>query len=358
LSEEAVAPGTFPIGETEPDYPLLRDDIPYILLDDVQENYQQFHTEALSYIHGWMAIPLRARGKLTGFISLDGKEPGQFTEKDAQLALTYADQVSIALENARLFSDLESELKERKKLIAELEQKNAELERFTYTVSHDLKSPLITINGFLGHLEEDISSGNVQRFKEDSQRIREAVRKMHLLLDELLELSRIGRLMNPPESIPFEEIVTEALEIVHGQLEARGVTVTLAPNLPAVYGDRQRLIEMLQNLLDNAVKFMGDQPDPCIEIGQQGEEQGQPIFYLRDNGVGIPLEYHERIFGLFDKLDKNSEGTGVGLALVKRIIEHHGGRIWVESEASSHGEAGRGSTFFFTLAKDRDKTDV
>ena len=240
---------------------------------------------------------------------------------------------------------------ERENLIRELEAKNAELERFTYTVSHDLKAPLITINGFLGHLQEDVASGNSQQIEHDSQRIREAVRKMHLLLNELLELSRIGRMMNPPETIAFDELAHEALDVVHGQLEARGVAVTLGPNLPTVYGDRQRLIEVLQNLIDNAVKFMGDQSEPRIEIGQNGDENGKPIFYVKDNGIGILPDYHTRIFGLFDKLDANSEGTGVGLALVKRIIEYHGGRIWVESASPPQGDAGHGSTFYFTLEK-------
>jgi signal transduction histidine kinase len=233
---------------------------------------------------------------------------------------------------------------ERENLISELETKNAELERFTYTVSHDLKSPLITINGFLGYLQDDIASGNTDRIKRDSQRIHEAVEKMHQLLRELLELSRIGRMMNPPELFPFEGLAREALVIVHGQLELRGVTFTLGPDLPVVYGDRQRLLEVLQNLIDNAVKFMGDQLNPHIEIGQQGEEDGKPVFYVKDNGIGIPSEYHERVFGLFDKLDAKTDGTGIGLALVKRIVEFHGGRIWVESEA------GTGATFYFTLS--------
>jgi PAS domain S-box-containing protein len=233
---------------------------------------------------------------------------------------------------------------EREKLISELESQNAELERFTYTVSHDLKSPLITITGFVGYLEEDATSGNMERLRGDIQRIQGAVEKMQRLLDELLELSRIGRLMNPPEEVPFEEIVNNALDNVHGQLEERGVAVTLGPNLPSVHGDRQRLVEVLQNLVDNAAKCMGEQSDPHIEIGQQCEEDGKPVFYVKDNGIGIAPEYHEKIFGLFEKLDAKTEGTGIGLALVKRIVEFHGGRIWVESAA------GKGATFYFTLA--------
>jgi len=232
---------------------------------------------------------------------------------------------------------------ERENLIAELTSKNAELERFVYTVSHDLKSPLVTISGFLGYLEQDAATGNMERLNNDTHRIQEAVYKMQELLDELLKISRVGRMINDPEMIPFDELVKEALDIVHGRLVENSVVVHSQPTLAVVYGDRVRLVEVIQNLVDNAAKYMDGQIDPQIEIGQRGEEEGMPIFFVKDNGPGVPQEYHEYIFGLFNKLDAKSEGTGVGLALVKRIIEFHGGRIWVESET------GAGSTFLFTL---------
>ncbi len=232
---------------------------------------------------------------------------------------------------------------EREKLINELEGKNSELERFTYTVSHDLKSPLITIKGFLGFLEQDAANGNIVRLKADIQRISNATEKMQLLLNDLLELSRVGRLVNPSQSVNFQELVREAIELVHGQIQSRGIQISIQENLPAVYGDKQRLVEVLQNLIDNAAKFMGDQSVPRIEIGLNGYERGLPVFYVRDNGIGIDPAHHDRIFGLFNKLDAASEGTGIGLALVKRIIEIHGGRIWVQSETD------KGATFFFTL---------
>jgi PAS domain S-box-containing protein len=241
---------------------------------------------------------------------------------------------------------------EREKLIVELEEKNAELERFTYTVSHDLKSPLITIRGFLGFILEDSKNGNFTRLESDIQRVSAATEKMQTLLNDLLELSRVGRLVNKPREIAFNDLVRETLELLHGRISQSGVTVSLAENLPLIYGDYERLVEVMQNLIDNACKFMGDQPVPRIEIGQQSVEKDMPVFYVRDNGMGIAPEFHERIFGLFNKLDARSDGTGVGLALVRRIIEFHGGRIWVESEP------GDGTTFYFTLPSGEKNHDV
>jgi PAS domain S-box-containing protein len=234
---------------------------------------------------------------------------------------------------------------ERERLIRELEAKNTELERFTYTVSHDLKAPLVTIRGFLGYLEKDVREGKAEHVSHDVLRINGAVEKMQALLNDLLELSRIGRLMNEPEAVPFNDLVADALEAVHGRLTARGITVQTQPGLSTVLGDRRRLTEVLQNLLDNAAKFMGDQPTPRILIGQRGpdEASGNPVFFVQDNGIGIDPEHHERIFGLFNKLNVNTEGTGIGLALVRRIVEFHSGRIWVESAP------GQGTTFCFTL---------
>ncbi len=234
---------------------------------------------------------------------------------------------------------------EREALLAQLRAKNVELERFTYTVSHDLRSPLITIRGFVGFMEKDIAAGNLERARADITRIAEATDKMQRLLGELLELSRIGRMMNPPQAAPFEAIAREAVELVRGRINERGVQIVIAPDLPVVYGDRTRLVQVVQNLVENACKFMGEQPQPRIEIGPAGlAADGKPIVFVRDNGLGIAPEFQAQVFGLFDKLDARIEGAGIGLSLVKRIIEVHGGRIWVESAG-----AGTGSTFYFAL---------
>lgn len=242
---------------------------------------------------------------------------------------------------------------ERERLIAELGEKNdqleatnAELERFVYTVSHDLKTPLVTISGFLGLLQRDAAAGDAATLDHDVRRINEAAGKMKHLLDDLLELSRIGRVVNPPEPVALGELAREAVELVGGPIGERGVEVVVEEPMPEVHGDRGRLLEVLQNLLDNAVKFMGTQPAPRVVV--RGETRGDEVrCSVSDNGVGIDPRFHQSIFGLFDRLDSSIDGTGVGLALVKRIVEMHGGTVWVESE----GE-GKGASFFFTLLRD------
>ena len=226
----------------------------------------------------------------------------------------------------------------------DLAAKNAELERFNYTVSHDLKTPLVTIRGFAGLAGTDLAAGRNEAVRKDLGRIVAAADKMHRLLDDLLELSRIGRVVHPPEDVSLADLVKDAIELLKGQFEPKGVSVQVAPDLPMVSADRRRLLEVLQNLLENAAKFTGAQAHPRVEVGwrQDGTER---VFYVRDNGQGIEPRFLERVFGLFEKLDPGGDGTGVGLALVRRIVEAHGGRAWAESDG-----LGRGATFCFTLA--------
>lgn len=235
------------------------------------------------------------------------------------------------------------DITERKRAERELRERNAELERFTYTVSHDLKSPLTTIMGFAGAIQHDFVEQRYDRVLGDLKRIEVAAERMTALINDLLELSRIGRIVRQRERVDFGALAQAALAMLVRAITERRAEIIVADGLPAVLVDRDRLVCVLQNLLENALKYMGDQPQPRVEIGMRGAG-AERYFYVRDNGMGIDARHHERIFGLFDKLDPNSEGTGVGLALVRRIIEAHGGRVWLESAG-----AGQGCTFCFTL---------
>ena len=227
-------------------------------------------------------------------------------------------------------------------VIQQLKRKNQELDRFAIRVSHDLKTPLITLAGFVGYLDKDIKEGKTEKVERDFEQIDNAAKTMGKFVDELLDLSRIGRITNPPTDVPFDKIVQDALKAVDGVIKAKQVQVRIEAVFPFVYVDRARIVQVMQNLITNAVKFMGDQLNPIIRIGFE-EIDGEHIFSVSDNGIGIAPEYHESIFELFNKLNPEIEGTGLGLGIVVKIIEVHHGRIWVESEP------GKGSTFKFTL---------
>lgn len=241
----------------------------------------------------------------------------------------------------------------RSRLIRELESKNAEMERFTYTVSHDLKSPLITIRGFLGLLEKDLMAGHADRVRADLTHIHAAVASMQTLLAELLELSRVGRIVNDPKIVSVHDLVHEALERVIGLVAERGLTVDVTPSNLYVMGDQPRLIEVFQNLIENAAKFCGDDnPSPRLRVDFHAEGD-DVVCEFRDNGIGIDPQFRDRVFVLFERLDPSSEGTGIGLALVKRIVELHGGSVWVESAG-----AGKGSRFSVRLPRKGGDDDV
>jgi len=230
---------------------------------------------------------------------------------------------------------------ERERLLADLEVKNAELELFTYAVSHDLKSPLITIRGFADQARTAVGQGDRERALADLERIANASALMQRLLHELLDLSRIGRVVNPPQTLSLRELAEQAMALARGRLD--GMAVELAPELPEVRGDPARLLQVLQNLLENAGQFRGEQEPPRVEVGMRRDGAAR-VFYVRDNGIGIEPRHHERVFGLFHKLDPRSPGSGIGLALARRIVEAHGGRLWVESDGKRQG-----ATFCFTL---------
>ncbi len=223
-----------------------------------------------------------------------------------------------------------------------------EMERFNSTLSQHLKVLLVAVRSSLGALSQDAAAGDVEQLKKDVRRTHLAVGNTVQLLYELQKLLLVGRVVHAPEAASMSELAYEAVGQVTG-LADRRVEVVIAPAMPAVYGDRTQLLEVLRRLLENGGKFMDDQPSPRLQVGHRRDwpraDSPQDVFYVRDNGTGIEARDRERVFTLFEKVDPGSEGFGIGLALVKRIIEAHGGRVWVESDGLS-----RGSAFCFTLA--------
>jgi len=202
----------------------------------------------------------------------------------------------------------------------------------------------VTITTFLDYLEKDIKERNAEGVASNLGYIRTAADKMCRLLKELQELSRVGRNMQPAVEMPLGALLEEARVLAAGRISKRGIKTRITGETAVLFGDRQRLLEVFQNLFDNAAKFVGEQPDPLIEAGAD-LSGAEPVFFVRDNGIGLDPRYKDKIFGLFEKLDPATEGIGMGLVLVHKIIKAHGGRIWAESEG-----LGKGTVFRFTLA--------
>jgi PAS domain S-box-containing protein len=225
----------------------------------------------------------------------------------------------------------------REALIRDLEAKNVELERFTDAVSHDLKSPLITIRGFIDYLLADLRADRRDRMAEDALRVAEAAGRMQLMLDHLVELSRAGRSVGPPGPVPLAEVVAEAVHLVEGRRASSDVRVQIAEDLPVVLGDRARLLQVFQNLLDNAVKFSAARLPGLVRVESGSRDGSEVTVVVRDNGLGIDPAHQERVFGLFEKLDPHGEGVGIGLALVRRVVGALGGRAWIQSRGRGQG---------------------
>lgn len=233
--------------------------------------------------------------------------------------------------------------REKEISLSELEKRNAELERVAYTVSHDLRNPVVTIKGFLGLAEEHLRKSDVQRASLAMQRIDSAAERMDSLLKDLVELFRVGRVDNPPEAVDFADLVRDASADLAQDFAPCHGSVQIGSVMPVAWVDRERFQEVFHNLLTNAARFAA--PDRPLQVFVDAEKKDLVwIVSVRDNGIGIRPEYLEKIFQLFQQLSLNGQGTGVGLTLVRRIVEHHGGKIWAESQGEGHG-----TVFSFTI---------
>ncbi|MGC2195533.1 MAG: PocR ligand-binding domain-containing protein, partial [Terriglobales bacterium] len=240
-------------------------------------------------------------------------------------------------------------LEKIRRVNADLSASIKELEAFTYSVSHDLRAPLRHISGFSKILTEEFGASLPPDAQHHLERIEEGTRRMGLLVDDLLNLARVGRRDLSPQVARLKSIVDEAIAELKPDSRGREIEWKVGV-LPYVECDPGLMKQVFLNLLSNALKFTRPRPRAVIEIGQR-EENGVAVLYVRDNGVGFSMKYVDKLFGVFQRLHRaeDFEGTGVGLATVQRIIQKHGGRIWAEAELD------KGATFYFTLGNTEKK---
>ena len=259
--------------------------------------------------------------------------------------LTYAtgrditEQKEAAEKIARLNASLQHQA-------AQLLEANKELESFSYSVSHDLRAPLRHIQGYVEMLQKNVDGQLSDKARRYLKTINEASVDMGQLIDDLLSFSRMGRMEMSEGTVDLNHLLTEALHGLESTTQQRNIEWKISP-LPVVVGDGPVLRQVLVNLVGNAVKYTRPRDPAKIEIGAAGEEDGRLILFVRDNGVGFDMQYAHKLFGVFQRLHRADEfeGTGIGLANVRRIISRHGGRVWAESKP------GEGSTFYFTLKR-------
>ncbi|WP_456475506.1 sensor histidine kinase [Candidatus Pyrohabitans sp.] len=238
----------------------------------------------------------------------------------------------------------------RKSLSESFKRKNDAIESFVYSISHDLKAPLRSIEGFSTALQEDYGDKLEGEAKHYLDRVIASARKMGVLIDELLEYSRIGRINLARGEVNIAEVVALAIEDNIYEINKKNAKIKIPENLPVIRGaEKQRIYQVFTNLISNALKY-NDKEVPEIEVGYR-DEGDHYLFYVKDNGIGFDTRYHDKIFEIFQRLHREDEyeGTGVGLAMVKKIIETHGGRIWAEAKP------GEGATFYFTLPKEANR---
>jgi PAS domain S-box-containing protein len=298
-------------------------------------------------IRSRVLLPLIIRDEVVGVLSLASRHPAAFSEKDLEILIPLADQFSLALQNSRLYDRLKQQSLQLEKTVeertAQLQKANDELEAFSYSVSHDLRSPLRAVDGFSRILLEE----HLAELSPDARHYLDLVRsnavQMGQLIDDLLTFSRTSRQPLAKRLVNPAEVVEQVLEELQGELQGRNVEVNVGDLLPC-RADPAMLRRVFFNLISNAVKYTRKKEESRIDIGSINNE-GMVTYFVKDNGVGFDMRYSGKLFGVFSRLHSESdyEGTGVGLAIVARIVHRHGGSVWAEADV------GKGAAFYFTL---------
>ncbi|MFX1515693.1 MAG: ATP-binding protein [Promethearchaeota archaeon] len=261
---------------------------------------------------------------------------------------TSYDKLQINIERIQRENEQRRELlKKVREQTKELQRRHIEMEEFVYTISHDLKAPIISIQGFVTALHEDFSNILPNEAQFYLERIRKNTAQIEGMIREILDYSRIGRITQEKENLDLKTIIEDAFDQLSSQINQSNIKTIFPSDSIVIKGEKNRMLQLFSNLIGNSVKYIGDQPDPFIEVGILKVESKFTTIFVKDNGMGIPEEFQNKVFNIFARAtninNQEIDGTGIGLAHCKKIVETHGGEIWLESEE------GKGTTIFFQL---------
>ena len=338
-------------------------------------------------LRGWLAVPVLTRtGAAIGVLQLSDRIEGDFTPEDQATLENAATLIAPTMESEYFYEQVtlrkeeleraneelgqaQAELKAQRRAALSLaqdaqeakerldhanealQQSNEELQQFAYVASHDLQSPLRAVAGFAHFLQQDYQGKLDEKADERIERIVAGCKRMQMLIDDLLAYSRVESRSRPFEAIDLKEVFNDAVAVLDSSIQDSGGSVT-RDELPTVSVDRSQLSQLLQNLIGNALKYQGELP-PHVHVSAEKNENMWTVA-VRDSGIGIDAKHHERIFELFRRLHTEDQfpGTGIGLAVCRRIVHRHGGQIWLESEK------GKGSIFYFSIPQSGHQEQV
>ncbi len=294
-------------------------------------------------IKSFASIPIRSRTRLIGVMNLGAYGKRDITADDKQLLLSVGLHMGAVLENIILFNEIEKTTEDLKSAMMTIEHRNEDLKRLVYTVSHDLKNPIIAINGFTTRLLKSMSDRLSEREINYLNSIRESGHHMESFVNDLLNYSAAENAKLEEESLDVGDVIERIIIELEPQLEAKSGKVVIDGDMPVIISDRARIIQIFSNLISNAIKYSHPDRQPIISIGYRPKAE-MHIFYVKDNGIGIPSEYLENVFDMFFRTYENlASGTGLGLSIVKKAVNDMKGDIWIESVKNS------GSVFYFSL---------